>query len=134
MRYIWKIRVYNEDRNVKLMKIELKDLFCMEWESNKEIILDSDTAYTVTVFVGPIDSEISNAFYVTICNSDYVRKKEQEDGFFNGLWHLVTENPEEAKLREYFQSQIRLLTGEVWEDYYQKLRLMGKSEFEDYQE
>lgn len=114
------------------MKIELKDLFCMEWELNKEIKLDSDKAYTITAFIGPSDSEASNAFYVTICNTDYVKKKEQEDGFFNGLWHLVIDNPEKGRLVKYFQDQIRLLSGEAWEDYYQKLRLIGKSEFEDY--
>jgi catechol 2,3-dioxygenase-like lactoylglutathione lyase family enzyme len=114
------------------MKIELKELFCIEWEFNRKIILDSDTAYTVTVFFGPKDSKISEAFYVTICNLDYVKKKEKQNGFFNGLWHLVTENPEEESLEKYFQSQICLLSGETWEDYYQKLRLVGRSEFEDY--
>jgi hypothetical protein len=114
------------------MKIELKDLFCMEWEFNREIILDSDKAYTVQAFFGPADTEESEIFDITVCNLDYVRKKEKEDGFFNGLWHLVIENPTKDKLKEYFQNQIMLFSGETWEECYQKLRLIGKSEFEDY--
>ena len=114
------------------MKIELKDLFCIEWEFDREIILDSDTAYTVTAFFGPAGTEASEAFSITICNLDYVKKREKEDGFFNGLWHLVIENPTKENLKEYFQNQIMMLTGETWEDYYQKLRLIGESEFEDY--
>jgi hypothetical protein len=116
------------------MDIELKDLFCIEWEFNREIILNSDKAYTVEVFIGPTKTEISNAFYVTVCNLDYVKKREKEDGYFNGLWHLIIENPDRGKLMEYFQNQIKLLAGDVWEDYYQKLRLIGQSEFDDYQE
>ena len=114
------------------MIIEIKDLFCMEWEFNKEINLDSTTAHTVTVFIGPIDSEKSNAFYVTICNLDYVKKKEKEEGFFNGLWHLITENPNKEKLMKHFQNQIENFNGRTWDDYYQQLRLMGRSEFENY--
>jgi len=114
------------------MKIELKDIFCVEWEFNKEIILDSDKAYTVTVLVGPTNTKASEAFNIIICNLDYVKKREKEDGFFNGLWHLVIENPTKDKLKEYFQNQIMMLSKETWEEYYQKLRLIGESEFEDY--
>jgi catechol 2,3-dioxygenase-like lactoylglutathione lyase family enzyme len=114
------------------MKIELKDIFCIEWEFDREIILDSDQAYTVTAFLGPADTEESEAFYITVCNLDYVKKREKEDGFFNGLWHLVIENPTKEKLKKYFQNQIMTLSGETWEDYYQKLRLIGQSEFEGY--
>ena len=114
------------------MKIELKDLFCMEWEFDREIILDSDTAYTVTAFFGPAGTEASEAFSITICNLDYVKKREKEDGFFNGLWHLVIETPTKENLKEYLQNQIMPLSEETWEECYQKLRLIGMSEFEDY--
>ncbi|MDR2552364.1 MAG: immunity 8 family protein, partial [Treponema sp.] len=116
------------------MKIELKELFCMEWEFNREIMLGSEKAYSVTAYIGPADSEASNAFYVTVCNIEYVKKKIQENGCFNGLWHLIMENPKRETLEKYFQGQIDLLSEKTWEDYYQKLRLIGQSEFEDYQE
>jgi hypothetical protein len=114
------------------MKIELKDLWCIEWEFNREIILDSDKAYTVQAFLGPADTEESEIFNITVCNLDYVRKKEKEDGFFNGLWHLVIENPTKDKLEKYFQDQIMTVSGKTWEECYQKLRLIGQSEFENY--
>ena len=48
------------------MKIKLKDLWCIEWEFNREIILDSDQAYTVTAFLGPAGTEASEAFYIQV--------------------------------------------------------------------
>jgi hypothetical protein len=55
----------------KNMIIEIKELFCMEWEMGKEIVLDENHAYSVNVYVGPVDSNMSESFTVTICNRLY---------------------------------------------------------------
>jgi hypothetical protein len=43
-------------------------------------------------------------------------------------------NTKREFIEEYFKKVIKGLAGKTWEEYHQKLRLIGKSEFEDYQE
>jgi hypothetical protein len=114
------------------MHIILKELFCVEWEFNREMILDEDHAFTVEAYIGPIDNNCSECFSLIVCNEDYVRKAIKKDGRFYGLWHLITNSPTKDSISEFINSEINKLKGKEWNDFYQKLRLIGESEFEDY--
>ncbi len=39
------------------MKVVLKELFCVEWEFNREIQLTADKSYSVTAYIGPAETE-----------------------------------------------------------------------------
>jgi len=114
------------------MKIILKDLFCMEWEFNREIVLDEDQSYSVIAYIGPNDLEIAEGFEVIICNCEFVQKQIVNHSFFNGLWHVVVNDPKKDNIESYFTKVIEEFSEASWNDCAKKLRLIGKSEFEEY--
>ncbi|MCP4162961.1 MAG: hypothetical protein GY760_23105 [Deltaproteobacteria bacterium] len=116
------------------MKIELKELFCMEWELGKEIVLDKDHSFSVSAYIGPSNSNISECFTVSICNIDYLETQLESNIVFNGLWHLILINPDEDIIKNYFKDKINNPKGETWESCIKELILIGESEFEDYQD
>lgn len=115
------------------MNVEIKELFCTEWEFDKEIILEENKTISVSVYVGPVGTNIKESFTVTVCNINYISNIIKKDGCFNGLWHLVLKEAKREIIEKYFQNKINDIKGDSWEDCYKKLRLIGKSEFEDYQ-
>jgi hypothetical protein len=114
------------------MKIALKELFCIEWEFDREIVLDAEHSFSVTAYIGPDKSEKADGFTVTVCNCDFIKGEIKRNGYFSSSWYLVLDNPTRENIENYFIEKIGQLSGGNWDDYYQKLRLIGKSEFEDY--
>lgn len=114
------------------MKVVLKGIFCIEWEFNKSLVLDENTTYSVTAYLGPSDNEACELYTITVCNLAYVNQCIRNKGFFCGLWFLVIENPTKEKISQYFTEMLPKEDFETWDDAFQKLRLIGQSEYEDY--
>lgn len=116
------------------MKVILKELFCVEWEFGREIQLTADTSYSVTAYIGPAETEQAEGFVITVCNSDYVKRIVNQQGFFDGRWCVITENPTKDTIIKYFYKVLPRKDFKNWPDALQNLRLIGQSEFEDYKE
>ena len=112
------------------MNITLKELFCVEWEFDREIILDECHCFSVSAYIG--DENGTEGFLIKICNEDFVKREIKEKGFFSGLWYLVTNDPSKKNIEKYFNDEIKKISGNNWQECYQKLRLIARSEFEDY--
>ena len=62
------------------MNIKLKELFCVEWEFDREIILDECHSFSVTAYIG--DENGTEGFSIKICNEDFVKREIKEKVFF----------------------------------------------------
>ena len=93
----------------------------MEWEFDREMALDENRAFSVIAHIGPNDSPISEGFTVTVCNVDYVRRIIKQCGYFSGLWFLILDNGKLESIEQYFSTAISKLSGETWDDFFQKL-------------
>ena len=116
------------------MKLELKELFCVEWEFNREIQLTAHKSYSVTAYIGPAGTEQAEGFIITVCNLDYIKQVIAQQEFFDGRWHVVMENPTKDNIIKYLQRILPCEYFKDWTEAYQKLRLIGRSEFEDYKD
>ncbi len=115
------------------MKAVVKEIFCMEWELGREIILDESRTFSVVAHVGPEDSEVSESFTMTICNTDFVRGVVDQCGVFNSMWHFVMNDPAKDTVQKYIIDTISRIEGKAWSDCVEKLRLIGHYEFDEYQ-
>ena len=116
------------------MKVELKEIFCMEWEFGRELKLDENHSFSISVYVGPENSEISESFTLTVCNIDFVRNVVNQKGLFNSSCYLIIDNPDKNIIEKYIADMISKIEGNDWSDCVNKLRLIGQYEFDDYQE
>jgi hypothetical protein len=114
------------------MEVELKELYSTPWEFGEEVILDEEHVLAVQAFIGPRETNVSQCFLITVCNQKYVQKRIREVGLFNGLWYLVMDFPDQKKIREYVIRFIEKHDFDSWDEWHSKLRLLGKSEYEDY--
>lgn len=115
------------------MRVLLKEIFCMEWEMGREIVLDENCSFSITAYVGPQDSEISESFTLTVCNTDFVCKVVKQSGVFNSMWNLVTNDPSKGSIDQYLTDVISKIEGKDWGDCVNRLRLIGQYEFDEYQ-
>ena len=115
------------------MKVIVREIFCMEWEIGREIELDENKSFSITIYVGPENSEISESFTLTICNIDFVRNVINQNGLFNSNWYLIIEKPNRNMIEQHIRNVVSRIKGNSWTDCVEKLRLIGQYEFEDYQ-
>lgn len=115
------------------MKAVLNEVFCMEWELGREIVLDENRTFSIEIHVGPEDSNVSESFTVTVCNVDFVRKVIDRNGVFNSMWHLVLSDPSKEIISQYYAEIVSKIEGNTWADCVSRLRLIGRHEFENYQ-
>ena len=115
------------------MKVVLKEIFCMEWELGREIELDANKSFSISIYVGPENSEISESFTLTICNIDFVRNVVSQTGIFNSNWCLIIEKPDRNMIEQYITNAVSKIEGKDWSECVKKLRLIGQYEFDDYQ-
>ena len=115
------------------MKVVLKEIFCMEWELGREIELDANKSFSISIYVGPENSEISESFTLTICNIDFVRSVVNQTGIFNSNWCLIIEKPDRNMIEQYITNVVSKIEGKDWSECVKKLRQIGQYEFDDYQ-
>ena len=101
-----------------------------------EITFDTDVcaAKPMVISAIPAGTEQAEGFIITVCNLDYIKQVIAQQGFFDGRWHVVMENPTKDNIIKYLQRILPCEYFKDWTEAYQKLRLIGRSEFEDYKE
>jgi hypothetical protein len=114
------------------MKIEIKELFNMDWERGNEISLDRHRKVSINVHIGPSDSEISENFTIYICDLAFVKRELIDKGIFQGKWTYVVQDTSKQEIYNFVNEYISEMHYERWRDYSDKLRLFGQSEYEDY--
>lgn len=115
------------------MKVVIKEIFCMAWELGREIELDGYKSFSINVYVGLENSEISESFTLTICNIDFIRNVVNQTGIFNSNWYLIIEKPDRNMIEQYITNAVSKIEGKDWDECLKKLRLIGQYEFDDYQ-
>jgi len=116
------------------MRVAVREIFCIEWELGREILLDDNHSLSIVIYVGPENSDISESFTLTLCNTDYVKRIVEENGGFNSPWYLIMDNAEKENVCRYLSDIISNITGQNWTECVQKLRFIGRYEFDEYQE
>jgi hypothetical protein len=75
------------------MEITLKELFCLEWEFDREIMPGAEHSFSVTAYIGPDKSEKADGFTVTVCDCDFIKGEIKSNDCFSSSWYLVLDNP-----------------------------------------
>lgn len=114
------------------MRAELKRLYCADWDLKSSFVLDDDTEITIDAFIGPNTDHSSQCFSITICTPGFIQKKVSDGGIFNGRGFLIVDSLDVEKIRLYIKSFCDKCSGNEWIEIEQKLRLLGRSEYEDY--
>ena len=115
------------------MNVVLKEIFCMEWELGRKIELNEHKSFSINIYVGPQNYEISESFTLNICNIDFVRNIVNQTGIFNSNWYLIIEKPDRNMIEQYITNAVSKIEGKDWAECVKKLRLIGQYEFDDYQ-
>lgn len=89
-------------------------------------------ALLIQIFVGSENSKGKESFDLIVCSSGWLRKEAGKDGIVDCRHHLVMNNFNFPKLREFLDRYVRGCEGKDWDEVAAKLSRLGHWEFEDY--
>jgi hypothetical protein len=81
---------------------------------------------------GPENSEGEESFGILVCTPQWLSQGVAENGIVDGRHHLVVNELDLPRLRNFLQDYANTCTGKTWHDAALKLSRLGHWEFEDY--
>jgi hypothetical protein len=94
--------------------------------------LSPDFEVFIELSIGPVGSEASEQFYVTVCSPSWLQKKTEHEGCLLGRGYLIQNDFNIELVKERIGRFCRHLSGETWAELEKKLLVLGRSEFEGY--
>ncbi len=116
------------------MRAAIRSLLSLDVDDLASWVPESECwVVALRIIAGPDNGPGEESFDLTVCSLSWLAERTRRDGIFDGRHHLIVDEYDWPRLRNFIERYVQQCEGPTWRDVAEKLGRFGYWEFEDYQ-